>query len=311
MLASVDRVTTTRPTDDRRRMLTARLSSTPVVVVALWAVWSTAFIAIKVGLGIASPGAFTLMRVVAALVALAVLVLLRGRLHQLRDGRLHRCGILLGATNVAGFLAFQNLGLVDAPVGVGSVLIYTQAFIVALGAWLFLHERLSVVQIAGMVVGWLGVVLVVASELDLGSTPAVSVVWLLLSAVSWAIGTILFKRVPGDVSVLDLLLVMNVYGVLPIALMVVFESGHVEWGLTAVLCTIWAGAGASVGGLGLQFVLLRRGQAAVVSTWVFAVPVLAAALGVLLLDETAHLALLLGGAAVALGIYLVNARPRS
>jgi drug/metabolite transporter (DMT)-like permease len=302
-------MTGTTPAGDRRT-LTDRLTATPVVVVALWTVWSTAFIAIKVGLGIASPAAFTLMRVMAALVALFTLVLLRGGPRRLRDRRLHRHGVLLGATNVVGFLVFQNLGLADAPVGVGSVLIYTQPFLVALGAWCFLHERLTVVQVAGMVIGWLGVVLVVASELDLGSTPAISVVWLLLSALSWAIGTILFKRVPSDVSVLDLLLVMNAYGALPIAVMVLVESGYVDWGVTAVLSMLWAGAGASVGGLGLQFVLLRRGQAAVVSTWIFAVPVLAAALGVLVLDETAHLALLLGGAAVATGIYLVNTRRR-
>jgi drug/metabolite transporter (DMT)-like permease len=53
---------------------------------------------------------------------------------------------------------------------------------------------------------------------------------------------------------------------------------------------------------------LRRGKAGVVSSWTFAVPVLATALGVLLLDETAHITLLLGGAAVAAGIYLVNTR---
>jgi drug/metabolite transporter (DMT)-like permease len=286
----------------------ARLTATPVVVVALWAVWSTAFIAIKVGLSIASPMAFTLMRVVAALIALFTIVALRGGLPRLRDRRLHRYGALIGAFNVVGFLVFQNLGLADAPVGVGSVLIYTQPFLVALGAWLVLRERLRPVQLAGMVLGWLGVVLVVASELDLGSTPASSVVWLLLSALSWAIGTILFKRVPSDIGVFELLLVMNTYGVLPIAAMVLAESGYVDWGVTAVVATIWAGAGASVGGLGLQFVLLRRGAAAVVSTWIFAVPVLAAALGVLLLDETAHLALLLGGASVAAGIYLVNRR---
>ncbi len=302
-------MTSTTPAGGRHA-LTERLTATPVVVVALWAVWSTAFIAIKVGLSVALPMAFTLMRVAAALLALFAIVLLRGGLSRLRDRRLHRYGALIGAFNVVGFLVFQNLGLADAPVGVGSVLIYTQPFLVALGAWLVLRERLRLVQLAGMVLGWLGVVIVVASELDVGSTPAGSVVWLQLSALSWAIGTILFKRVPGDIGVFELLLMMNLYGVLPIAAMALVESGHVDWGVTAVISTIWAGAGASVGGLGLQFVLLRRGQAAVVSTWIFAVPVLAAALGVLLLDETAHLALLLGGASVAAGIYLVNGRRR-
>ena len=279
-----------------------RLTATPVVVVALWLVWSTSLVAIKVGLRVATPAEFTLLRVAAAIAALLVIA----APSRLRDRRLHRYGLPLAATNVVGFLVFQNLGLADAPVGVGSVLIYTQPFFVALGAWCFLGERLRPAQVAGMAVGWLGVVAVVAAELDLGSTPVSSVLFLLLSALSWAIGTVLFKRVPADVRLLDLLLVMNLYGALPVALLVLAGPGQVEWGGTLAVSALWAGAGASVGGLGLQFVLLRRGQAAVVSTWIFAVPVLAAALGVLLLDETAHLALLLGGGAVVAGIYLVN-----
>jgi drug/metabolite transporter (DMT)-like permease len=285
-----------------------RLTSTPALVVALWSVWSTAFIAIKVGLGVSSPDVFTLLRVGAALLTLVVAVAVTGRLGRLGDPRLHRYGVLLGATNVVGFLVFQNLGLADAPVGVGSVLIYTQPFLVALGAWAFRGERLTLLQVGGMLLGWLGVVVVVAGEIDVGATPVHAVVFLLLSATSWAVGTVLFTTLPPDMPVLELLLVMNAYGVVPIALIVALGSGHAEWGTTLVLSALWAGAGASIGGLGLQFLLLRRGKAGVVSSWTFAVPVLATALGVLLLDETAHITLLLGGAAVAAGIYLVNTR---
>lgn len=282
------------------------LLTTPALVVALWLVWSTAFVAIKVGLRHSDPATFTLIRVGTALVALLVVVVAQRGLRRLRDGRLHRFGLPLGAVNVVGFLVFQNLGLADAPVGVGAVLIYTMPFWVALGAWLFLAERLTGVQLAGMAAGWLGVVIVVAGELDFGGTPIHAVVFLLLSALSWAIGTVLFKRVPTDVGLFDLLLVMNLYALVPIAALAVAAPGHLDWGPTLAVAGLWAGAGASVGGLGLQFALLRRGKAGVVSTWIFAVPVLAAALGVVFLDETAHLALLLGGVAVAAGIYFVN-----
>jgi drug/metabolite transporter (DMT)-like permease len=163
-----------------------------------------------------------------------------------------------------------------------------------------------------MLLGWLGVVVVVAGELDVGATPVRSVVFLLLSALSWAVGTLIFTGVPRDVSVLDVLLAMNLYGVVPIAVLVAAGVGSApsaDWGVTLVVAALWAGAGASIGGLGLQFLLLRRGKAGVVSSWTFAVPVLAAAQGVVLLGEDAHAALLLGGAAVAVGIWLVNRRP--
>ncbi len=288
--------------------------ATPTLVVSLWLVWSTAFVAIKIGLRHADPTTFTLLRVVAALLTLLVVCTLGRRWRRLRSGRLHAYAVPLGLTNVAGFLVFQNLGLADAPVGVGSVLIYTQPFLVALGAWLLRGERLRLWQVAGMALGWLGVVVVVAGELDVGATPRSAVVLLLLSAVSWAIGTLIFTGVPPDLSVLDLLLAMNAYGLVPIAILVALGVGpapSVDWGPTLLAAAVWAGAGASIGGLGLQFLLLRRGKAGVVSSWTFAVPVLAAAQGVLLLDEDAHISLLLGGAAVAVGIWLVNRRSLS
>ena len=127
---------------------------------------------------------------------------------------------------MAGFLFLQNLGLADAPVGVGSVVIYTQPFLVALGAWLLRGERLRLWQVAGMVLGWLGVAIVVAGELDVGATPRAAVVLLLLSAVSWAVGTLIFLGVPPDLSVLDLLLVMDAYGLVPIAAWSPSESGR-------------------------------------------------------------------------------------
>jgi drug/metabolite transporter (DMT)-like permease len=285
--------------------------STAVLVVSLWLVWSTAFVAIKVGLRHADPYSFTLLRVSAALVVLVAAVAVRGRWHQLRSRRLHAYAVLLGATNVAGFLVLQNAGLADAPIGVGSVLIYTQPFLVALGAWLLRGEKLRLGQVVGMLLGWLGVVVVVAGELDVGATPAHAVVLLLMSAVSWAAGTLIFTSVPRHLSVLDVLLAMNLYGVVPIALLAAVGVGSgpsVDWGPTLLVTAVWAGAGASIGGLGLQFLLLRRGKAGVVSSWTFAVPVLAAAQGVLFLDEDAHAALLLGGAGVAAGIWLVNRR---
>jgi drug/metabolite transporter (DMT)-like permease len=284
------------------------LTSSPALVVGLWLLWSSAFVAIKLGLEVASPDVFTLLRVVAALLTLLVAVAIRGGMRLPADARLHGYCAGLAATTVVGFLVFQNLGLDDAPVGVGSVLIYTQPFLVALGASYFRGERLSLTQVLGMVVGWLGVVLVVAGEIDVGATPVHAVVFLLLSATSWAIGTIVFTSLPATVPVVDLLLVINAYGALPIAVLVTLGSGDAQWGAKLVLTAIWAGAGASIGGLGLQFLLLRRGKAGVVSSWTFAVPVLAAALGVLFLDESAHLTLLLGGMAVAAGIYLVNSR---
>lgn len=76
------------------------------MIVGLWAVWSSAFVAIKVGLAYSSPEVFAALRVLAAIVVLLAVVLVR-REHRrgFLGGRgIHRYGALLGLTNVAGFL---------------------------------------------------------------------------------------------------------------------------------------------------------------------------------------------------------------
>lgn len=73
---------------------------------------------------------------------------------------------------------------------------------------------------------------------------------------------------------------------------------------------MWAGAGASVGGMGLQLVLLRRGKAAVVSSWAYAVPVCAAIEGCAVLDERLGQAQVAGSATVLAALWLVNRRGR-
>jgi drug/metabolite transporter (DMT)-like permease len=250
--------------------------------------------------------------VLAALAVLAVVVAVR---HPpgagVLSGRgLHRHGMLLGATNVAGFLLLQNAGMRQAQVGIASVLIYTQPLLVALGASVLLRERLTTRQVVGLLAGWLGVALVVLGEVQHGLTPVRSVVLLLGAALCWTMGTLLFKSVPRDVPVWALLLWQNVYGLVPLTAIAVWSHARADWGVPLAVAVLWAGVGASIGGFGLQFVLLRRGKAGVVSSWIFAVPVIASALGVVVLHDKLQVGMVLGGVAVTAGIYLVNSRRR-
>ncbi|MGH2820514.1 MAG: DMT family transporter, partial [Actinomycetota bacterium] len=54
----------------------------------------------------------------------------------------------------------------------------------------------------------------------------------------------------------------------------------------------------------------RRGEAAVVAARIFAVPIVGAALGVVLLGEPLTIGLVIGGLGVAAGIRLVNETER-
>lgn len=287
--------------------------STPVLLACLWMVWGSAYVPIKIGLRDATPGAFGLLRVAAAILSVLVLLAVR-RARQgpgTFDPQVHRYGMLLGITNTTGFLYFQNTGMVDADVALSAILIYTQPLMVALGARLFLGELFTWRRLIGLALGWIGVVTLVAGEIGLGVTPVPSMLMLLLCAVFWSAGTLVFKALPVRLDVIRLLLWQNVYGILPLAVLTWVTTGvEVTWTWPLLGSALWAGIGGTTIGFGLQLVLLRRGEAGVVSSWLFVVPVVASVLGVVVFGERLHIGLLTGGAAVIAGIYFVNSSRR-
>jgi drug/metabolite transporter (DMT)-like permease len=295
--------------------------STPLLAVVLCLVWSSAFIFVKLGLRDAPAEVFAAQRAVVAAPVLLAALLIRdaaGLGRALRDRRVHGVGIVLGAVSVAGFLGLSTLGLEYSGIGFGVVLIYAQPLLVAGLARVWLGERLSRRQVAGLFVGWAGIAVAVLGELT-GEDPGAHV-WLaallfLGSAVCFAVGTVVVKAVtsgPKAVPLPPALLLGFVYGSVPLVGLAFTAEGPVHWTGSLVVSIAYAGVVSLAGGYLLQFALLERGEAGVVSTYIFAVPILAAAYGVLLFGERLSVALVAGAVAVAAAILLVTVpgRPR-
>ena len=288
----------------------SRLTSTPALLVLLWAVWGSAFLFVKGGTEHAPPLIFGAFRLgVAALVVAIGLVVARvpGPPPGTRR-RLHRHGLVLGLTNGALFFGMQTTGISLSDSGFSAVIIYTQPLFVALLARRFLGERLAGRQVGGLVVGWAGVALAGAAGLRTGAASAAGLALLLASAAAWSVGSLIVKAAPPELPLMRLLLWQSVYGVVPLGAVGVVVGGDVDWGPALVASALWTGAVATAGGFALQFALLRRGQASVVSAWAFAVPVISTALGVTFRDERLAPGLVLGAAAVGVSIWLVSSR---
>ena len=294
--------------------------STPALAVGLCLVWSTAFVFVELGLRDASASQFAALRSVAAVPALAVGLLVKdaaGLRTALRSTRVHALGVLLGAVNVAGFVGLQTAGFARSGIGFGAVLIYAQPLMVAVLARLFLAERLRPRQLLGLLTGWLGVGLVVLGEASgAGATTGVwqAVPLFLGAAACFAVGTVVVKALttgPDAVPLGPPLLLAFCYGSLPLVVLGLADGAPVSWTAGLWVAVAYTGALSLAGGYLLQFALLERGAAGVVSSWIFAVPVLAAVYGVLLFDEPVSAGLVAGVVAVAVGILLVTVPPRA
>jgi drug/metabolite transporter (DMT)-like permease len=295
--------------------------STPLLAVVLCLVWSSAFIFVKLALRDAPAEVFAAQRALAAAPVLLAALLIRdaaGLRVALRNPRVHVVGLVLAATSVAGFLVFSTLGLELSGIGFGVVLIYAQPLLVAGMARLALGERLSPRQVVGLFVGWAGIALAVLGELS-GEDPGPHV-WqaallFLGSAVCFAVGTVVVKAVtsgPRAVPLPPALLLAFIYGSVPLVGLAMTADAPVHWTGSLVVSILYAGVVSLAGGYLLQFALLERGDAGVVSSYIFAVPILAALYGVLIFDEKLSLGLVVGAVAVAAAILLVTvpSRPR-
>jgi drug/metabolite transporter (DMT)-like permease len=266
------------------------------MVASLCLIWALTFIAQRTALRDAAPLWIAAGRTVIGALVLAFAL---GRL----EARGWRIAGGLALTNIVGFVGLQLVGLKAIGAGPSAAIIYTQPVLVALGGHFLLGEGLSRARVAGAVIGLAGVTVVSAHEISAVSPGAVAA--LLGSAVCWTAGTLLTRATPEQ-PVLRVVAAQQALGApILLALAVLLEPApHVTGRLS--LMVLYAGVFGAAGGLLLFTALLRRGEASVVSAWMFSVPIVASLLAVPLLGEPLGWPLAVGLVLVSVGVRLAT-----
>ncbi|MGN6313529.1 MAG: DMT family transporter [Rhodanobacteraceae bacterium] len=161
-----------------------------VALPVLTVIWSLNWTVMKWALDYSGPFTFSALRYVAATVVLFVLMALRRESFAVPP---LLPTILIGATQTTGFQAFAQWALVGGGAGKTALLAYTMPFWMVPLAWLLLHEKPRAAQWTSIGLAAVGLVFVIEPWHTLGSVR--SVVFALLGGLSWAIGTVLSKRV--------------------------------------------------------------------------------------------------------------------
>ncbi len=102
--------------------------------------------------------------------------------------------ILAALFNITGWHLFSAFGLVYMPAGRASIVAFTMPLWAALLAVPILGERLAPSTIAGLVVGMIGMAVLVVPDWQSIAAAPLGLVFMLLAALSWAMGTVLLKR---------------------------------------------------------------------------------------------------------------------
>jgi drug/metabolite transporter (DMT)-like permease len=266
----------------------------------------------------AGPLMLTMLRAApTAVVLLAVLPLLRSRLP--RDRSVWLPTAVSGVLMVTVFLGGFTEAIVRAGPGNAVVLGSTAPFFVVVLSRIRYGERISPQTLVGLVLGFVGIVLIVSSQLGGSSGGASLTAGLLLAlaaACGWAIGTLIVKEMVVAHPYVDLVGVTTgqyvVGGVILLVISFAAEgSGGTDWGSGVLWLVV---AFISVIGSGLAtvtfFGALRRLSPTTVSAWLFLAPVFAVLLEIAL-GHTPKAIVFAGMALTIAGVAIVNGSPAS
>jgi hypothetical protein len=272
--------------------------------------WSSGFIGAKFLLPHAEP--FTLLSVRFALTAfilISIAAVMRAPMKMTKSQYLR-------AGYISLFLHFAYTGGIfvalheGVSAGITAVVVSLQPVLVSLLAIALLGEKLRSSQVAGLVLGLIGVTLLLAPKILQGDASLVFSAAGVLAAVVALIGsvwgTLEQKRYGSDLPILyGLAFQYTVSGILLGILAITTESMIIEWSIQFVAVLLWIVLGVSIGSVVLLFYLLRKGTAGSVSSLLYLGTPLAATFGYIFFDEHISSVGAIGMAIAVFGVWLV------
>jgi drug/metabolite transporter (DMT)-like permease len=280
-----------------------------MMIALLVVLWGISWPIYKVALEFTPPLLFAGLRTL--LGGLLLGVILVPRWNRIRWKENWRVYAISGIFNVVLFYGLQTVGLMYVPSGLFSVLVYLQPVLVGIFAWMWLGEAMSRLKVLGLVIGFLGVAAVSVGGFS-GHVAVAGVILAIITAVSWALGTVYVKKVNQRVDSLWLVAFQCTLGgiVLTGAGTVTENWSDIVWNVPYVSGLIFGTVlGISLSWL-LYFTLVNSGDASKIASYTFLVPVISVFVSSLVLGEAITAFLLIGLILIGLSIYLVNRRVR-
>ncbi|MCX8171377.1 MAG: DMT family transporter [Candidatus Bathyarchaeota archaeon] len=279
-----------------------------MLLTAIVLIWGFNWTVMKTGLNFVSPLNLISQRLLLASIALSpVLILERRKIP--RDANTWLKLTLNSILNAVG-MASTHIGLLYETSGLSSILTYTQPLFVFCLAALFLGEKVTLLRVSGLTLGFLGVVAIYMERIS-RITLSSATLFLILGAFLWAVTTIYYKRFlthvsPEIVNVVQfpvgaafLITITSILDKLNFSVNIMYIASILYISVlgSAIAFTIW-------------LALIRIEEATIVSTSSLAVPAAALLFGWIFLKEEVGLSLLLGFTLILAGIYFVNKRSK-
>jgi drug/metabolite transporter (DMT)-like permease len=273
-------------------------------------IWGSSFLWIKIALDNVGPFTLVAWRLLIGVAGLALVVLFRRPTFP-RGLRIYGLLALLGVTNTALPFLLISWGEQSIDSAVASILNGT----VPLFAMVFAHfalqdDRMTRARIAGLILGFLGVIVLMSGDLVPGEvrTGGLGQLAVLVASILYAFSTVFArKNLHGLSPVVQSfvpLVVADLFiwtGAVAIEAPVLAPTSGLTW-----FALVWLGLLGSCVAYLLLFTLLHRVGPTRTTMVTYVFPVVGLVLGIVFLQEPVTPSLLIGAAMVVAGILVVN-----
>src|SRR5881409_982142 len=281
----------------------------PVAWLTLCAVWSSTWLAIKIGLRDLPPISFVAIRFLIAIIVLLAVSIGRTRLLPLRRNDyivLAVTGVLMFAVNYTLlFWAELHVSSGLAAVLQASIPIFGMMF----AHWMLPDEPLRLPKLAGAIIALGGVTVICARLLGFNGPLAFwGAVGVVVGAASAAFANVLVKARSMQLAPAMLAAWQMIFGTAPLLLLGLAIDGNpmrFHWTVSAVFCLLYLAVIGSALTFLLLYWLLPRLTVAQLQSISLITPPGAVMLGWWLGGETFPLSSLLGGALVLVGVWMI------
>jgi drug/metabolite transporter (DMT)-like permease len=110
--------------------------------------------------------------------------------------------LVCGLFAIMGWMVFSAYGVSLMPAGRASIIAFTMPLWATVMAALLLGEKITLTKIIGLMFGIAGLVVLIGSDLVILQRAPIGSLFMLLAALSWALGTVLIKRFYWEIPVI-------------------------------------------------------------------------------------------------------------
>ena len=277
-----------------------------ILLTFLGALWGSAFMFIKVATPEFGPVALVNTRlIIASLIFLPIL--LRNKYLNLLKPILKQVLVLAVMNNAIPFTLFSYASF-GADSNILAILNATTAFNTMMIAYLWIGEDVTLKQLCGLVIGFIGVFILVNPQSS--NTTLISSFSALLAAFFYSFSTVYIQKNSVNANKMVLIgwsIIFSAVIMLPVTIFYLPDSIP---SVAAISSAFWLGAIST----GLGFIgyvrLIDKIGAVKTSTVAYFLPVFGIIWGAIFLDEVITLTIIIGCLVVLIGIYLSNSNKK-